>query len=64
MDQAFYNDKTINQRGGLIVKELNELYEAIKDVVATNEELGLDLGCIKTLKEKYNTLCECEEEKI
>ena len=46
------------------MKELNELYESIKDVIATDEELGLGLECIEILKEKYNNLCECEDEKI
>ena len=44
------------------MNELNELYEAIKDVVFTCENMELELECVKTLKQKYNNLCECEEE--
>ena len=46
------------------MNELNELYEAIKDVVFTCEDMELELECVKTLKQKYNNVCECEEEKI
>ena len=46
------------------MKELQALYDAIKDVVFTCEDMELNLECINNLKEKYNNLCEDEEEKI
>ncbi len=46
------------------MKELQALYDAIKEVVFTCEEMDLKLDCVDNLKEKYNNLCEDEEEKI
>mgnify|MGYP004453822879 CR=1 FL=1 len=44
--------------------ELQKLYDAIKKVIYTCEDMELYLECVDNLKEKYNNLCECEEEEI
>lgn len=46
------------------MEELQKLYDCIKDVIDTDEELNLNLNCIKELKKAYNNLCDEEEEKI
>ena len=46
------------------MEELQKLYDCIKDVIDTDEELNLNLDCIKELKKAYNNLCDEEEEKI
>ncbi len=46
------------------MEDLQKLYDCIKDVIATDEELDLNLDCIKELKEAYNNLCDEEEEEI
>ena len=46
------------------MEDLQKLYDCIKDVIATDEELDLNLDCIKELKKAYNNLCDEEEEKI
>ena len=46
------------------MEELQKLFDCIKDVFATDEELDLNLDCIKELKEAYNNLCDEEEEEI
>ena len=46
------------------MEELQKLYDCIKDVIDTDEELKLNLDCIKELKKAYNNLCDEEEEKI
>ena len=49
------------------MNELQELYDAIKDVCSVLDDKNNSIDVIeeiKTLKEKYNNLCECEEEKI
>jgi hypothetical protein len=54
----------IKKKEGEFMKELEELYDAIKEVVSTCEEMNLRLDCVENLKEKYNNLCEDEEEQI
>ena len=46
------------------MKELQELYDAIKDVISSCKDMELELDCVNVLKEKYNYLCETEEERI
>tara|TARA_R100000773_G_C4218040_1_gene116506 strand:- start:1341 stop:1481 length:141 start_codon:yes stop_codon:yes gene_type:complete len=46
------------------MEDLQKLYDCIKDVIETDEELDLNLDCIKELKKAYNNLCDNELEKI
>ena len=46
------------------MEDLQKLYDCIKDVIATDEDLNLNLDCIKELKKAYNNLCDNELEKI
>ena len=46
------------------MEDLQKLYDCINDVIATDEELNLNLDCIKELKKAYNNLCDEEEEQI
>tara|TARA_B100001939_G_scaffold252248_1_gene219145 strand:- start:483 stop:641 length:159 start_codon:yes stop_codon:yes gene_type:complete len=46
------------------MEDFQKLYDCIKDVIATDEELDLNLDCIKKLKKAYNNLCEEEMEEL
>tara|TARA_R100000655_G_scaffold24693_2_gene50130 strand:+ start:1958 stop:2098 length:141 start_codon:yes stop_codon:yes gene_type:complete len=46
------------------MEELQALYDSIKEVVTHCDNMGFKHYCMDNLKEKYNNLCETEEEKI
>ena len=46
------------------MEELQELYQAIRDVIFYTEDMDIKMECVDNLKEKYNNLCENEEDKI
>jgi|TARA_B100000073_G_C23639917_1_gene536198 hypothetical protein len=38
------------------MEDFKKLYDCIKDVIATDEELNLNLGCVRELKKAYKNI--------